>query len=319
VRGETNLMTEKWITVLGSYVADLAFRLEALPVWGETRMGDSFALGPGGKGSNQAVAAARAGGRVCFISKVGDDPFGEMARRMYREVGIDTEFLYSTNEATGAAAILIDRAKGENAIVVVPGACFGLTTEEVDRTEERIASSSVFLAQLELPLGVVEHGLRIARANGVRTILNPAPARTVPESMFTCCDYLTPNETEAAALTGIAVSGVDDAKRAADAFLARGVGNVVITMGPQGALIHNGRISEHVPAVDAGPVIETTGAGDAFNGGFAVGLAEGMDLVEATRFGCAVAGLSVTKPGTAPSMPRRDEVDALLRVRINPV
>lgn len=310
-------MAEKWITVLGSYVADLAFRLEALPVWGETRMGASFALGPGGKGSNQAVAAARAGGRVSFISKVGEDPFGEMARRMYREEGIDTEYLYSTKEATGAATILIDAEKGENAIVVVPGACFGLTVEEVDRAEERIAASSVFVAQLELPVAVVEHGLRMARAHGAKTVLNPAPAMAVPESIFGLCDYLTPNETEAATLTGVAVSGVEDARRAADALLARGVGNVVITMGPQGALIHNGSISEHVPAVDAGPVVETTGAGDAFNGGFAAGLAEGMDVVEAARFGCAVAGLSVTRAGTAPSMPRRGEVDDLLRVRLS--
>ncbi len=305
-------MTEKWITVLGSYVADLAFRVDALPRWGETRMGVSFALGPGGKGSNQAVATARVGGRVSFISKVGEDPFGEMARRMYREEGIDTEYLYSTNEMTGAAAILIDSAKGENAIVVVPGACFGLTVEELNRAGERIATSSVFVAQLELPVAVVEHGLRMARAHGVKTILNPAPAMALPESIFGSCDYLTPNETEAAALTGVVVNGIEDARRAADVLLARGVRNVVVTLGPQGALIHNGSISEHVPAMHAGPVVETTGAGDAFNGGFAVGLGEGMDVVEAARFGCAVAGLSVTRAGTAPSMPRRSEVDALM-------
>jgi len=307
-------VTEKWITVLGSYVADLAFRLDALPRWGETRMGASFGLGPGGKGSNQAVAAARAGGRVSFVSKVGEDPFGEMARRMYGEEGIDTEYLYSSKEMTGAAAILIDAARGENAIVVVPGACFGLTLEEVDCAEGRIAASSVFIAQLELPVEVVEHGLRMARTHGVKTILNPAPAMVLPESIFGSCDYLTPNETEAAALTGIAVNGIEDARRAAASLLVRGVENVVITLGPQGAWIHNDKISEHVSAVDAGPVVETTGAGDAFNGGFAVGLAEGMDIVEATRFGCAVAGLSVTRAGTAPSMPRRGEVDALLRV-----
>jgi len=306
-------MAGKWITVLGSYVADLAFRVDALPVWGETRMGGSFALGPGGKGSNQAVAAARAGGRVSFISKVGDDPFGEMSRRMYHEEGIDTEFLYTTYEATGAAAILIDSAKGENAIVVVPGACFGLTTQEVDAAEDRIAASSVFVAQLELPIAVVEHGLRLARAHGVRTILNPAPAMAMPESIFGLCDYLVPNETEASALTGIPVRSADDAEKAAEALLARGVGSVVVTLGPQGALIRSEDVQEHVAALYAGPVVETTGAGDAFNGGLAVGLAEGMDVVEATRFGCAVAGLSVTRPGTAPSMPRRHEVDVLLR------
>lgn len=306
-------MKDKWITVLGSYVADLAFRVESLPVWGETRMGASFALGPGGKGSNQAVAAARSGGWVSFISKVGDDPFGEMARRLYREEGIDTEFLYTASESTGAAAILIDAAKGENAIVVVPGACFGLTTDEVDFAEKRIAASSMFVAQLELPVAVVEHGLRLARAHGVQTILNPAPATLLPDSIFGLCDYLVPNETEAATLTGITVNSIADAERAANALLARGTRNVVVTLGPQGALIRSEGISEHVAAMEAGPVVETTGAGDAFIGGFAVALAEGMDAVEAARFGCAAAGISVTRPGTAPSMPRRDEVDALLR------
>lgn len=306
-------MRDKWITVLGSYVADLSFRVESLPVWGETRMGASFALGPGGKGSNQAVAAARAGGRVSFISKLGDDPFGEMARKLYREEGIDTQFLYTASEATGAAAILIDAAKGENAIVVVPGACFGLTTDEVDHAEKRIAASSIFVAQLELPVAVVEHGLRLARAHGVRTILNPAPARVLPNSIFALCDYLVPNETEAATLTGMAVNSIADAERAAGALLARGVRKVVVTLGTQGALICSQGIRDHVAAADAGPVVETTGAGDAFIGGFAVALAEGMDAVDAARFGCAAAAISVTRPGTAPSMPRRDEVDALLQ------
>jgi ribokinase len=307
-------MRDKWITVLGSYVADLAFRVESLPVWGETRMGASFALGPGGKGSNQAVAAARAGGRVSFISKIGSDPFGEMARRLYRDEEINTEFLYTASEATGAAAILIDAAKGENAIVVVPGACFGLTTDEVDHAEKRIAASSIFVAQLELPIAVVERGLQLARAHGVTTILNPAPARVLPSSILPLCDYLVPNETEAATLTGTPVNSIADAERAAGALLARGARNVVVTLGTQGALVCSEGLREHVLAINAGPVVETTGAGDAFIGGFAVALAEGMDTVEAARFGCAVAGISVTRPGTAPSMPRRDEVDTLLQI-----
>jgi ribokinase len=308
-------MKDRWITVLGSYVADLTFRIDSLPSWGETRMGASFALGPGGKGSNQAVAAARAGGNVSFISKVGEDPFGEMARKMYREEEINVDYLYSSAELTGAAAILVDAAKGENAIVVVPGACFGLTPEEVSRAEERIAISSVFVAQLELPISVVEHGLLLARKHRVRTVLNPAPAMVLSDSILANCDYLTPNETEIASLTGIAVQNIADASRAASALLARGVKYVIVTLGQQGALICGDGITEHVPAADAGPVLETTGAGDAFNGGFAVALSEGMDVVEATRFGCAVAGISVTRAGTAPSMPRRSEVDALLGSR----
>ncbi len=300
------------ITVMGSFVADLAFRSERLPARGETFMGNSFRLGPGGKGSNQAVAAARAGAQVSFIGKVGNDPFGELARGLYREEGIDAQFLLTSKNATGAAAILIDAKTGENSIIVVPGACLDLTPQEVDGMKEMIATSHLFVTQLELALPTVEHGLRLAHALGVPTILNPAPGHKLPESIFPCCDYVTPNESETEVLTGIRVSSAADAERAADAFLALGVRNAVITLGAQGAFVKNQTVKALVPAIDAGPVVETTGAGDAFNGGFAVALAEGSDLLEAARFGCAVAGLSVTRPGTAPSMPHRAEVDALL-------
>jgi len=171
------MMEKKWVTVLGSFVADLAFRTNRIPVWGETLMGNEFKLGPGGKGSNQAVAAARAGGRVSFISKLGPDPFGDMARALYKSEGIDTQFLFTTQSATGAAAIIIDAHKGENAIIVVPGACFEVTAEEVDQARALIAGSAIFVAQLELPLPVVEHGLTLAHSLGVPTILNPRPLR----------------------------------------------------------------------------------------------------------------------------------------------
>ena len=306
-------MTKKWVTVMGSFVADLTFRTSSIPAWGETLMGHSFKLGPGGKGSNQAVAAARAGGKVSFISKLGADPFGDIARDLYRTEGIDTRFLFTTEVATGAAAIIVEAQRGENAIVVVPGACFELTANEVDRARDLIAGSSVFVAQLELSLPVVEHGLALAHAAGVPTILNPAPAAPLPESIYRQIDYITPNETETAALTGVPVATVADAEKAADVFLARGVRNAVITLGAQGAYVRNARVRAHVPAVNAGRVVETTGAGDAFNGGFAVALSEGMELLEAVRFGCATAGISITRPGTAPSMPSRAEIDALLK------
>lgn len=298
---------------MGSYVADVAFRTTKLPAWGETHMGLDFKLGPGGKGSNQAVAAARAGAKVSFISKLGRDPFGDLARNMYREERIDTTHLFETATATGAAAIIIDAAKGENAIIVVPGACFELSPEEVDLARPLIADAAVFVAQLELALPTVEHGLRLAHSFRVPTVLNPAPACALPESIFQYCDYLTPNEIEAEKLTGIPITSLADAERAADALLACGVRNVVITLGAQGALVKNATTLAHVPAFDAGPIVETTGAGDAFNGGFAAALAEEKDIVEAARFGCAVAAISVTRPGTAPSMPHRPEVDELLR------
>jgi ribokinase len=299
---------------MGSFVADLAFRTPRLPRWGETVMGSSLCVGPGGKGSNQAVAAARLGADVLFISKVGQDSFGELARRTYSAESIDAEFVFASAEhPTGGAAIVVDEERGENAIVVVPGACFHLTAEEVNRAEGAMANSAIFLTQLELAIAVVEHGLRLARKLGIPTILNPAPAHELPENIYELCDYLTPNETEAGALAGIDVVNLADAERAAKALLGRGAQNLVITLGPQGALVKNAQITKHVPAFDTGQVVETTGAGDAFNGGFAVALAEGMDIVAAARFGCAAAGISVTRQGTAPSMPRRSEVDNLVR------
>jgi ribokinase len=306
-------MADKWITVLGSFVADLAFRTKKIPEWGETVLGSGFAVGPGGKGSNQAVAARRLGRKVSFISKLGHDSFGDLARRMYEREGIDAQFVFETGDyPTGGAAIIIDEALGQNAIVVVPGACYEVTPAEINSASARIADSAVLLTQLELRIPSVEHGLRLARDLGVVTMLNPAPAGVLPDDIFSLCDYLTPNESEAAGLTGVSVTNIAQADAAAAALLARGARNVVLTLGNQGALVKNAKLTEHVPAVNAGAVVDTTGAGDAFNGGFAVALAEGKDIVDATRFACAVAGISVTRHGTAPSMPMRAEVDSLL-------
>ncbi|HKB80879.1 MAG TPA: ribokinase [Thermoanaerobaculia bacterium] len=309
-------MTASALSVMGSFVADLAFRTLQLPEWGQTVLGSEFRLGPGGKGSNQAVAAARLGATVGFITKLGRDPFGDLARATYEREGIDARYCFETTEhATGGAAIIVHATKGENAIVVVPGSGFQLTTGDVDRAAGAIREAAIFMTQLEVPLPIVEHGLALARRAGVRTILNPAPASQMPDRVYPLCDFLTPNESEAAGLIGAPVADLRDAEHAADVFLSRGVQNVVITLGAQGALVKNRDVTRHVPAIDAGPVVETTGAGDAFNGGFAVALTEGLDLVEAARFGCAVAGISVTRHGTAPAMPHRHEVDALLRGR----
>src|SRR5579864_1847202 len=204
----------KWITVMGSFVADLAFRTKQLPAWGQTILGSDFRLGPGGKGSNQAVAAARLGAKVSFISKLGQDTFGDLARNTYKDEGIDTQFLFSTTEyATGGASIIVDEVSGENSIVVVPGACFHITSKEIDQASKLIAASSIFLTQLEQDMTAVEHGLKLAKQLGVVTILNPAPAQAVPERMYPLCDYLTPNETEAAALTNMQVGNIAEAER----------------------------------------------------------------------------------------------------------
>src|ERR1700722_12320561 len=177
-------MFKKWVTMLGSFVADLALRTRKAPAWGETILGSDFQLGPGGKGSNQAVAAARLDGQVSFISKLGRDAFGDLARRTYLEEGIDTRFVFETSAfPTGAAAIIVDEVTGENAIIVVPGACYQVTPEEIDRARETIGESDVFLTQHELQISGVEYGLKVARDFGVLTILNPAPALRLPESI----------------------------------------------------------------------------------------------------------------------------------------
>lgn len=303
------------VLVLGSFVADVAFRAARLPAWGETLMGSGFALGPGGKGSNQAVAAARAGARVQMASKLGDDTFGQLARQTWDQAGIDHSLTPNCRHATGAAAILIDEARGENAIIVVPGACFTITMDEVDAMAAAIRSAAIILTQLETPVPVVYRALAIAREAGVTTVLNPAPAPTsaLPDSLLELADYFVPNETEAAILTGLAVLTIADAERAAAALQKRGARNVILTLGARGALVRTvaGECTL-VPPFNAGPVLETTGAGDAFCGGLAAALAERQPLLDAVRFGCATAGISVTRHGTAPSMPRRAEIDALL-------
>jgi ribokinase len=301
------------IVALGSFVADVAFRAARLPAWGETLMGSGFALGPGGKGSNQAVAAARGGAKVRMISRLGEDAFGRLARGTWAADGIDASLVGTCDVATGSAVILIDEVRGENAIIVVPGACFTLTPADVDQVGDAIGSAAVLLTQLELPLETVERGLRLARAAGVVTILNPAPAQGLSDAMLGLVDFLIPNESEAALLTGQAVESVAQAESAARMLQTRGARNVIVTLGAQGALVCE-RDAEAVlvAAFDAGAVLETTGAGDAFCGGFAVALSEGRTVAEAARFGCATAGISVTRAGTALSMPRRVEIEALL-------
>ena len=303
------------VLVLGSFVADVAFRASRLPAWGETLMGSSFALGPGGKGSNQAVAAARAGAQVKMACKLGDDTFGQLARKTWADAGIDASLTRNGDAATGAAAILIDEVRGENGIIVVPGACFTISAEEVDAMADAIRAAHIFLTQLEMPVAIVERGMKIARDAGVTTILNPAPAppAPLPDSLLALADYVVPNESEAAILTGLHVESIEQAERAAAALQQRGARNVILTLGARGALVRTADgTSAIVDAFDAGPVVETTGAGDAFCGGFAAALAEDIPLRDGVRFGCATAGISVTRHGTAPSMPKRAEIDALL-------
>ena len=301
------------VVILGVFVADTAYRAPRQPKMGETILGRSFVLGPGGKGSNQAVAAAMAGAETHFISRLGRDAFADIALATWARAGVHPAVSQHADSYTGAAYIFIEDATGNNAIIISPGAAAEISEQDVDRNAGLIGGAQVFVTQLEQPIPVAFHALKLARAAGVTTILNPAPAAGLPAGMLGFCDYVTPNESEAEALTGVAVTSVEEALVAARALRAGGAGVAIITLGDKGALYHDGARTVHVPPFKAGPVVETTGAGDAFNGGFAAALSEGMDPVAAVRFGSATAGISVTRPGTAPSMPSRAEIEALLK------
>jgi ribokinase len=302
----------KPVVILGVFVADTAYRAQRQPRMGETILGTSFKLGPGGKGSNQAVAAGRLGADVTFLTRLGVDAFAAMAKQTWKDAGVKSAVIDTPDSYTGAAYIFVEEASGNNAIIVSPGAAMLISPADIESHTNLIRSAGVFVTQLEQPIDSALKALEIAREARVTTILNPAPAASLPDRIYTLCDYVTPNETEAEELTGIKVASIDDARRAADSLLEKGVGAVIITLGERGALLHTRDRSDHVGAVSAGPVVETTGAGDAFNGGLAAALAKGVQPLEAVRFACAVAGISVTRPGTAPSMPTLDEVEALL-------
>lgn len=304
------------VFVLGSFVADAAFRAPRLPAVGETLLGSGFALGPGGKGSNQAVACARAGARTHFLSAVGEDAFGAMARATWAAEGIDARRVKTAPVPTGAAAILLNENSGENAIIVVPGACATITPDDVDAAAEDIGQAKVFVAQLEIPLEAVQRGLKVARAANRLTVLNPAPAPdgSLPREVLDLVDVLIPNESEAERLTGLKVTSHATAEKAAAMLLAQGPRTVLVTLGEAGALLcTRGRSPVQIPPFVAGKVVDTTGAGDAFCGNFAAALANDKPLEDAALWASAAAGLSVTRYGTAPAMPQRGETEALLQ------
>ncbi|MFL9966535.1 ribokinase [Paraburkholderia sediminicola] len=300
------------VVILGIYVTDLSFRASRMPALGETIAGTSFAMGPGGKGSNQAVAAARAGADVVFCTRIGGDAFGEIAQSTWAAEGITSRATVVDDMATGAAHIYVDDVTGGNAIIVAAGAAGTLGPADVEAIEADIAKAKVFVTQLEQPVPAAKRGLELARRHGVTTVFNPAPAVPFDDDMFPLCDYITPNETEATALTGVPIETLDDARRAADILLSKGVRAVIVTLGEAGALLHTRELSEHVPAFDCGRVAETAGAGDGFAGGLAAALSRGDSPLDAVRFGCALASLSVTRAGTAPSMPTLDEINAVM-------
>ena len=306
-------MSNKDIVILGGFVADTAYRASRQPKIGETIIGNEFSLGPGGKGSNQAVAAALAGGNVHFISRLGKDDFANMAISLWEKSGITPHVTQYSDSYTGAAYIFIEDKTGNNAIIVSPGAAANINDDDITANKELIQGSRVFMTQLEQSLDAAGTALSFAKDGGAITILNPAPAQPLGENILKLCDFVTPNEIEAEQITGTPVKSINDAEIAAGKLLEKGASAAVITLGEQGALFKDNNQIIHQPSYEVGPVVETTGAGDAFNGGLAVALAEEMPIDKALRFACATASISVTRQGTAPSMPNRHEIDTLIR------
>ena len=306
-------MSNKDIVILGVFVADTAYRASRQPKIGETIIGNEFSLGPGGKGSNQAVAAALAGGNVHFISRLGKDDFANMALSLWEKSGITPHVTQYSDSYTGAAYIFIEDETGNNAIIVSPGAAANINDEDITANKKLIQGSKVFMTQLEQSLHAAGTALSFAKGGGAITILNPAPAQPLGEDILKLCDFVTPNEIEAEQITGIPVKSINDAEIAAGKLLEKGADSAVITLGEQGALFKDNNQVIHQPSYEVGPVVETTGAGDAFNGGLAVALAEEMPIDKALRFACATASISVTRQGTAPSMPDRNEIESLLK------
>lgn len=302
---------KKKVVVFGSFVVDLTGRTPHMPVPGETVLGSSFKMGAGGKGSNQAVAAHRAGADVTLVTKVGKDVFATVATDFYKNEQMDLSYILEDEEKeTGCALILVDEKSAQNEIVVISGACGNITSEDVERCRGLIESADILLLQLEINFDALYKVIDIAHAAGVKVILNPAPAAALPDEVMKKIDLVTPNETEAQILTGVTIQNEEDAKKAAKVFMEKGVKEVVITLGSMGAFAMNHEKAELIGRLSV-EAVDTTGAGDAFNGGFVMALAEGMDLFTALRYGNVTGALSVTKYGTAPAMPTRAEIDAM--------
>ena len=297
----------KKIVVLGSTNTDMVVKAARIPAPGETILGGRFLMNPGGKGANQAVAAARLGGAVVFVAKVGDDLFGREAKALFAKEGICTDYvLTDPSEPSGVALIMVD-SKGENCISVASGANATLTPEDIGAVRGEIEKAGVLLMQLETPVETVLCAAQWAAAKGVPVVLNPAPACELPDELLKCLSMITPNETEAELLTGVRLTDEASAERAAKALCAKGVKRVVITLGAKGAFVYSDGAGRIVPAMKV-KAVDTTAAGDVFNGALAVALTEDHPLVAAISFAAEAAAISVTRMGAQASAPYRREL-----------
>lgn len=299
------------IVVVGSSNTDMIIKASRIPKPGETILGGEFSTAAGGKGANQAVAAARAGGKVCFIARIGNDLLGGQALDGFKNDGIDSTFVFTDDKAPSGVALIMVSESGENSISVASGANGNLNLDDIEKSKSRIEGADILLMQLESPIDTIKAAAKVAKVAGVKVILNPAPAQELDDDILANIDIITPNETEAEILTGVTINAGKDMHKAADILLAKGITTVLITLGSKGVLVAQKDSKQIIPAYKV-DVIDTTAAGDVFNGTFAVALAKGESLEDSVRFGNAAASISVTRMGAQPSAPMKEEIYAKL-------
>ncbi|MDD4921001.1 MAG: ribokinase [Bacteroidales bacterium] len=300
-------MGTKKIVVIGSSNTDMVVKSDRLPVPGETILGGAFMMNAGGKGANQAVAVARLGGEVTFISKTGNDLFGKQSIEMFGEENINTDYIFSDPCLPSGVALIMVDTNGENCIVVASGANAGLCVDDIDKARDVIEKADILLMQLEIPIETVEYAAFLAHRRGVKVILNPAPAAFLSPALLECLYAIVPNKTEAEMLSGIKVVDLDSARRAADIIGSKGVRIVVITLGSAGAFIKDGNEYLHVP-VEKMNAVDTTAAGDTFCGAFCVALSEGLSMEDAVKFANKASGITVMREGAQAAIPYRREL-----------
>ena len=301
------------VTVVGSFMFDLVARAPRRPKTGETLIGDSFGMFIGGKGANQAIAASRLNALVCMVGRLGDDLFGNQFLDKFSDEKINTDFvIQDKNNGTGVGMPLID-ASGDNSIVIIPRANTALSAENINQGYEAIANSDILLLQLEVPIEASQRAAEIAKENNTIVILNPAPAREIPDTFLDLVDILTPNESETEILSGISATTEKEAKEAARILMDKGVETVILTLGSRGSLILTATVESFFPANQV-DVVDTTAAGDAFCGALAASLANGSTIEEAVKTGNAAGALAVTKLGAEPSLPKKVDLDRFLAV-----
>ncbi len=299
------------VTVVGSFMYDLVATAPRRPKTGETLIGDSFGMFLGGKGANQAIAASRAGASVTMVGRLGNDLFGDQFLGKFSEEGIKTDFvIQDTENGTGVGMPLID-ASGDNSIVIIPQANMALTVENIDKAESVIADSDVLVLQCEVPMEANKRAAEIANKNDTLVILNPAPARKIPDTLLSLVDIITPNESEAEILTDMPTETNSQAMEAAHHLLSKGVETVILTLGSRGSLLLTEKMEKRIPAYSV-DVIDTTAAGDAFCGALAVILSNGSIIEEAIKIANAAGALAVTKLGAEPSLPTKKDIDQLI-------